>query len=354
MTFESPPIPPRRKFLLASIGVALLLAVAEALAWCALAWLDHRDRAGAKEEFNVRAFTERTGDARGVTLKQNVTIEVADGPARWTVVTGAARTRIPPDFTARAVTGSTRPLFLFLGDSVPFGWGVAAEDSLPGRFAALADSVQVINAAIPSYSLAQTVLRYEQEFAQLPGQKFVYLQVYDPVSQYVVFGQDWQETDNWTNYPARLAEVHSLFGRAKWLKTSHLLELIDRAYFQFSSRGSRARSAASDDRFASHVIRELDQFAALTSRSGARVIVAPATISMRRRLASEDPHGAVLELFNSTLKQQAAKHGWLYLDTLSLLDAPDNSDFVDRCCHLSRQGAEKVAHQLAALLSKEG
>lgn len=73
------------------------------------------------ENFNIWDFTEKVNDERIITLKKNYTYKYSD-TATWGVQTSEIRTRVPPLLKLEAAS-INKPVFLFIGDSVPFGWG---------------------------------------------------------------------------------------------------------------------------------------------------------------------------------------------------------------------------------------
>lgn len=78
---------------------------------------------------------------------------------------------------------------VFIGDSVPFGWGVSDEATVPFRFRVLLDEhgqtdVGVLNGALPSYSLLQAVERYRQEIRGRYPVASVIVQTFDPVTEF--------------------------------------------------------------------------------------------------------------------------------------------------------------------------
>src|SRR5262249_52985582 len=105
----------------------------------------------------------------------------------------------------QTASSSGQPTIVFIGDSVPFGWGVSDKGSLPSQFFERLQehsiSLGVVNAALPSYALAQAVARYEREIYGRMVVDTVYLQIYDPASQLAARGSRWQPSDNWMNYP---------------------------------------------------------------------------------------------------------------------------------------------------------
>ena len=79
-------------------------------------------------------FTEKTNDGRMFTLKKNFNhnqSEIYEGEKKnWQIYTSEERIRVG---TSKKIN-TKNEIFLFLGDSVPFGWGVDYENSLPFYF----------------------------------------------------------------------------------------------------------------------------------------------------------------------------------------------------------------------------
>ena len=86
------------------------------------------------ELFQIRNFTEKTNDKRIFTLRKNFSKNINK---QWSVISSNERLRISKydDKTSNYLSESNLDeKILFNGDSVPFGWGVNAEESLPYFF----------------------------------------------------------------------------------------------------------------------------------------------------------------------------------------------------------------------------
>jgi len=301
---------------------------------------------------------------------------------------------------------------VFIGDSVPFGWGVLDHSSLPSQFferlqqnsasimesatlkasvpslstAALeqpdrrgthrppalsqgADTViaaensmsfGVVNAALPSYALAQAVARYEHEIHGRMMVDTVYLQIYDPASQIALRGSHWQPSDNWMNAPYIRTSFLSRYSAAVVIAAG----FASRLNFHFGGEESLVETfdpndAATTKRVHAHMRAELERLLALSKIDGMRrLIVAPITIPAqsldgyysRSRLSA-------IELVNQGLRDFASAHHneVIFADTISLLRRyPDADVFLDRCCHLSERGNGIVADYLMTLLRDAG
>ena len=154
------------------------------------------------ERFNVRSFTKRVDDARFVTMKPNIKVRVDEGwgVPPWSLATDKWGFRKGAHATVPDCSN-----VVFIGASVPFGWGVADRQTLPSRvFDRLrtdGDQRCVINAAIPSSSLFQAIARYDIEIHGKFKVDTVFLQIYDPVSQLLLLGPRWRPDANWTTEP---------------------------------------------------------------------------------------------------------------------------------------------------------
>ena len=112
------------------------------------------------EMFNIRLFTEKTGDDRLYTLKKNFFSKETeiDGIKKkdWEIYTSEDRFRIGKN----SKINMKKDKFIFIGDSVPFGWGLNYNETLPFFFQEINSDLTVLNGAIPSYSLNQSVERF--------------------------------------------------------------------------------------------------------------------------------------------------------------------------------------------------
>jgi hypothetical protein len=300
--------------------------------------------------FNVSAFAEIVNDARMVTLRKNYDGSQHGG---WRVITNGSRARIPPGAAGeeRPQGAEDGPIFLFIGDSVPFGWGVSAEQSIPYFLSRQYSRWQVINGAFPSYSLKQAVARFEIEFSRKANLRYVYVQIYDPVSQYVELGREWTEDDNWTTNPKRTRSV-SLIPRIE--VPFYGEPFVTMLLFRIERRIRPMQppwispTAESEKRFREHVERQVLLLNSMVTGAGARLIVAPATVPPYEWLRLPAPYRETIDLLNRELQAAADKAGAIFLDTRRLFDAASTGDFIDDCCHLSASGALKVGAAIGA------
>src|SRR5262245_10138216 len=280
------------------------------------------------EVFNIRTFSVLTNDARGFTAIPDYANPNYLGWFLSFDQSGFRRGK-------QTESSSGQRNIVFIGDSVPFGWGVPDNSSLPSQFferlqknsvslmasatvkasvssastgaleergkrgthrhpalpqRAHTESAAVntisfgfVNAALPSYALAQAVARYEHEIHSRMAVDIVYLQIYDPASQVALWGSHWQPSDNWMNAP--------YVGTSFWSRHSAAIVIAEgfasRLNIRFGGVESLVETfdpndAATTKRVHAHVRAELERLLALSKTDGMRrLIVAPVTIPTR-------------------------------------------------------------------------
>ncbi len=310
------------------------------------------------ERFNIRSFTQPVADARFVTIRPNfsTTIDEGWGVSPWSLSTDA--------WGFRKGTQSTEPAcrsVVFIGASVPFGWGVSDAASLPSKvfnyLRANGDLRCVINAAVPSYTLFQAVSRYEHEIHGKIKTRVVFLQVYDPVSQLLVLGTHWQPEANWTNesaytpsgpfvrFSASAAIVKTVLQRFGWMASNSNVEIF--------SPGDTATA----ERFRRTLRSELERLHAILVEDGVqRLIIGSLSVPRKSWNAPwfSDARRFAINLQNDEFRRFTAAHRDTdYVDTAELLSKKSDQDvFVDTCCHLSETGNDIVAKYIVQLLEK--
>ena len=312
------------------------------------------------EIFNVRGFTQRVEDARYVTAKPNYTYVDKEGWGlkQWTLSTD--------QWGFRKGTHSTDPncpSIGFIGASVPFGWGVADSATLPSRLFDLlqqkGDKRCIFNATIPSYSLSQTVARYRLEVSQKFNVQTLFLQVYDPVSQLLALGKDWQPDANWTNFPKYGFKLQAS-SVAKYIATVAIIENAMQASGVLQARSSFIDVLDPGDtetlaRFRQNISDNLERLHQLAKAAGVTHFVV-ATIAVPRGSETAPWFSAArrvaIAAFNAELLAFTTRHPDVsYADTKAVLDRyPDADVYVDACCHLSERGNQVIADYVAPLL----
>lgn len=186
--------------------------------------------------FNVRPFTELVNDERVVTNKKDFSCVAAQSNI-YTHVPGNLKKfswEIRTDaFGFRSGSNKyykDKENIVFIGDSVPFGWGIDGNKSVPSEFYDILtenglSAYGVINAAIPSYSLYQAVKRYEYEIKGQFPVKCVVLQIFDPASQFVMWGKSWNKDINWSSRDA-LVSSHELVDKLR--RKNYLISFLEK------------------------------------------------------------------------------------------------------------------------------
>jgi hypothetical protein len=306
----------------------------------------------AVERFNVRAFTQLVYDARHVTTIPNFTDPNYGGFGISIDAWGFRR--------GTHTTDTNCPNVVFIGDSVPFGWGVPDTATMPSkvfdRMHVSGTRRCVVNAAIPSYSLFQAVARLEFEVLNKIKVDVVYLQVYDPVWQFVTFGQRWKPELDWTTAPL-LFDTRIELPLSRY---SASVAILQRAMDRWWNRINDIEIFPPvDDKslmpFRLAIREELDHLHNLIVRGGVKqLIVAPLTIPPNSYRSLRPGPRLVIDALNDELHQFAtANHDTNFADTIEWLKKMAESElFIDACCHLTERGNDVVAEHLVQLLQQ--
>jgi hypothetical protein len=332
-----------KKFISYLMLLILIAFIFEVMSYAALHILDKRR---AKEVFSIRDFTERVDDARFVTMRKNFFYVGGRGKDTWQIETDENGFRIPPKASVRGIHNTKT--FLFIGDSVPFGWGVNAPGSLPYIFQEKNKIFNVINGAVPSYSLAQAVSRLKAEFSNTQNISYIYLQIYDPVSQYAQYGARWHEFDNWTNASIRMKDICSIIASENFLYKSRLVRLVNEVYLRYTecSNTTIEPNSKSDQIFINHIKKQLREASDFAHSKGAILIVAPLVSPPKASERGNLPevYSRTINILNNVLESESESGRYKFIDLRKLLKADE--DFIDLCCHLSEKGANKVSDAL--------
>ena len=301
-----------------------------------------------RDEFRVRDFTQRVNDGRYITAKpsyQNASYE--EGAASWDIAIDSHGFRVGSNSPS-----DERGNIAFIGDSVPFGYGVGSKDTVPSQLQGILrerhDPRGVINAAIPSYSLDQAVQRFRYELAGHYNIDSVILQVYDPASQFAQLGWEWDVTKNWTTTPVWEGTTPLLRYSALW----HILYYHLYDVYIFSSDRLRIDDEAAISRYVLSINDSLDMLSQDAKGRVRTIIILPATLPPATWVNLSEPQRVARRMLNQTLKRFTERHSETqFIDTNALFASdPDDRAFIDECCHLSREGAARVATVLAANL----
>ena len=313
------------------------------------------------ELFNIRNYIEKTNDKRHFTLKRNHSSGEINPHTKknWSIISSNERLRITKydnKITHYLTEDNFEEKILFLGDSIPFGWGVNAEDSLPYIFKKYNKKLSVLNAALPSYSLAQAVERYKKEFKDLQNLRFVYLQVYSPVPEYAIFGTEWETDYNWVNFPEKLLESYYLKKiNLPFYGESYFYNFLRKKIYRIIKKKKykeRLYNDRSDQKFINYINFNLEKIYNLIDNKKVSLIVSSITTPKFSDNTKSKSHLRALGIFNKNLKEFSLKNkGVFYFDISTKLDLESKKNFID-CCHLSNIGANLVAKELAKLIKK--
>jgi hypothetical protein len=304
------------------------------------------------EDFRVRSFNRLVADARHFTNIPNFSDPKYDGYGISTDAYGFRR--------GAQTTNPDCPSVVFIGDSVPFGWGGPDRASMPSKvFEHLQktnDPRCVINAAIPSYSLFEAVARFEREILGKFKIASVYLQIYDPVTQFVRFGAQWTPDKDWITEPAFPDEKRKYVASIAIILNAlrHFGVLNESEYNYFEN--IKPIDQRSLDRYRLEIRRELEHLHDIVVQANVKqLIVAPVTVPSSAYQQLPEQYRIAIEAINDELSKFAGRHeDTTFLDTIRLLKGyPDDDVFVDTCCHLTERGNDLVAEQLIKILIRK-
>lgn len=310
--------------------------------------------------FNIRLFTEFVEDDRLVTMKRSF----SGKQDAWRIYTDGNRFRI-----GKGRYFNDKNNFVFLGDSVPFGWGIDGDKSLPSKFYELiekeyGDRYGVINAAIPSYSLYQAVKRYQFEINGKFPVKYVILQIYDPATNFVNLGGKWNKRICWTskNTLASFQDVIKAHNRLE--RFMHKYSFTYHSLYSFSAKIREKRNAfpvlldLNDKKafefFERENIEVLEELNNMLIKEGIALIILPVNTVKTLHDFSEQELAALpaesratlaaVDALNRILKQFAlSNENVYYFDIMAYFNKlGKNGLFIDSC-HLTERGAQKQA-----------
>jgi hypothetical protein len=210
----------------------------------------------------------------------------------------------------------------------------------------------VINAAIPSYSLFQAVARFEYEVLGRFKIDSVYLQIYEPVWQFLQFGANWRPYMDFTTVPSWLTVQQPEYIASIAIARNALIHfgvLAKHTNFNSADRHSL-------DMYRLEIRRKLEHLHDLIVQANVKqLIVAPVTVPSGAYQQLREEHRIAIEAINDELRQFARRHeDTTFLDTIGLLKSyPDVDMFVDNCCHMTERGNDLVAGELTKILTRK-
>lgn len=307
------------------------------------------------KRFNIHRFTHLVGDDRVAVLtpgfRGEVLIEVADGERRrWYLEIDQRGFRSGTDNGRRG-----RQVIAFVGDSVPFGWGIPDEATVPSRFEALLHrhglgDMGVLNAAVPSYTLHQAVEHFQRVVAGRYPLHSVVFQTFDPALQFSILGENWNPrissaTRSRDSTRPLLGPLEALLDKSVLFGAGLRL-----AYSAAQpSSGTGPITDAAWQRFDQANTNALVQLAEAARRHGARLLIVAVNPGPDPDAEYTDRERQAIGHFNELLANFAATQAGVdFFDVAEVFRAhPARAAlFLDPCCHLSEQGARVQAEQL--------
>ncbi|MDD5751753.1 MAG: hypothetical protein PHS73_04520 [Candidatus Peribacteraceae bacterium] len=304
------------------------------------------------EVFSIRTFTEFVPDDRVITNRKAIVSQeygYAFDQNRFRVALN--------DYSQES------PNIVFLGDSVPFGWAVVLEEILPSHFYALLQhspnrDIGVINAAIPSYSLHQSLYRYKTEIHGTFPVHTVILQILDPANQLASYGKAWETRLNATINP-RTTVLFTLARNPLYRFSSvfHTVLLASGAAL-LTNESLDIHDSETKAYFTTANTNDLLSLLQLVREDGGALVLLPVnpTESYKIRLqeGSVDPYFHAVDWLNTIFRNFAQEHDGVYFfDVVDYFDrAGREGSFIDACCHLSGTGAELQAKFLFEQMRK--
>ena len=249
---------------------------------------------------------------------------------------------------------------VFLGDSVPFGFGVNYEDSIPGNLEKINKKITVINAAVPSYTIKQSVSKFIKEFKDVKNINYIYISNFNPLDLYLMFGEKWDESLNWSNHTEYFAQdlffykykslpIWGEISLFKILRKIHVLR-----FFETPDNIIYQRNSATEKKLLIYVTSELDRLSKKIDKDTI-VIFTPIMSPLNFYKGNlEDKNNKdrlnLINKVNNHLKLYN-KNNFIYLDTIEILNSFIEKDlFIDDCCHLTPFAAMKIAKNLNNLI----
>lgn len=298
-------------------------------------------------------FTEITND-NSLNLKKNVSLK-----EDISIFTDINRLRVKKENFNHNLNDNSNKI-IFLGDSVPFGWGVNYEDSIPGNFEKINKKFTVINAAVPSYTFKQSVDKFIEEFKNVKNINYIYISNFNPLDLYQMFGERWDESLNWANHPEYFAEdiffykytSLPIWGEISIFKVLRKIHVIK--FFEIPKNIIYERNSDTDKKFIKYIINELERLSK-NIHEDTIVIFTPivSPLNFYKGNLEDKINNERLDLINkvnNSLKLYN-KNNFIYFDIIETLNSFNEQDlFIDDCCHLTPFSSLKIAQNLNKLI----
>ena len=254
------------------------------------------------------------------------------------------------------------PKIVFLGDSVPFGWGMNYEGSIPGHFEKVNNKYQVINAAVPSYTPKQSITKFLNYSTKINNIKYIYISNFNPLDLYLLFGEKWNDDINWSNYLQYFSKDLFFFkykriplwGDISSFKILRKFYIIN--FFRFNKTTKYNKTKTSDENFINYFTDQLNRLKNLNLENSIIIftpILTPLNLKNYDEIENEIEKEK-LDLINNinlNLKKYNNKN-FIFLDIVSLMkNQKIDQIFIDDCCHLSSFGAKIIAENINLIIN---
>lgn len=257
---------------------------------------------------------------------------------------------------------SDKANIVFIGDSVPFGWGTEGRISYPSQFSRLIEKAYpgefgVMNAAVPGYHLFNAVERFRIEIAERFPVSLVIVQTIEPLSIIINYGGKYKKEMCWG-----VPEKDSLavnYGRIKRLQETGLYrfsvlygvavdsyKLYLRSAYTWKEKRVRQDVLADEEavRTITYEINSvLEELHALLGEKGIPLVLLPPNIPDYLFSNSKNSEKVSVADFVAAIYENfaASNQDVYFLDVRELFKNQNRKPhelFVDECCHLSEYG----------------
>ncbi len=280
-----------------------------------------------------------------------------DDAARMTITDDGLRRTVPePKLGSRRV--------VFLGDSVPFGWGVADDSTYPSAFQQLllenGIDLAVINAAVPSYNIRQSLDRWTSSRGRFGNVTLIFLQAANDISLASHFQRDWTPDVTWASLRFQLPDAFRP-------RLSALTFYLERSAASIAGHGDGSWSTREVE---INLRSELARFLRDREADGIRVVVLPidpfyyqtkkeernAALPLTAANRSYVEHwSAMVGSVNQCLADICGDHAnAAFFDTRPLFDDADRAELYLDFIHLTVAGNRLLARTLLEYCKREG
>lgn len=256
---------------------------------------------------------------------------------------------------------TTNKNIVFLGDSIFFGYKAKPEETIPSRLSELykqeQKDINIINAAVPSYSLNQAVYKYIYEIENVFPVSTIVLQVYDPAANFFRMQHNWDVSQNWYTTVDSLKIGPLKKYSNQYLRYSSLFYLYWRnsgKYYKAVSRENVVRYNNDDlERYKNSIIKSLDTLVG-HAKNVDKIVLMPIVRPKKVMDTITQEEKLPLEIINNVFREYPQSHEKVvFLDTQKLIhEHQDEQIFIDLCCHLTSFGLNLEAEYIKNFLDK--